>query len=101
MIALDLAAGGAAVDFLFRLPAAFIGRLLGAGVRQPGVDEQFPQAAQRRLQRLGQRLTADQLRAVQRQQLALVRQAQRLVLRRRQRRNQTQQQPDQRPAHVS
>ncbi|WP_426204806.1 hypothetical protein [Pseudomonas sp. TWP3-1] len=98
---LDLAASRAAINFFFRLSATFIGRLARAGIHQPRVDKQLPQAAERRIQRVRQRLTGDQLRLIQRQQLALVSHAQRFVLRRRQRRKQTQQQPDQRPGHVS
>ncbi|MFJ2480850.1 hypothetical protein ACIOWE_11280 [Pseudomonas sp. NPDC087598] len=101
MITFDLAAHRAAIDFLFRLPATFISRFASAGIHQPRINEQFPQTAQRRIQRWRQRLASDQLRLVQRQQFTLVRHAQRFILRRRQRRNHRHQQPQQRPGHVS
>ncbi|WP_419224643.1 hypothetical protein [Pseudomonas syringae] len=101
MITLDPAARRAAINLFLRLSATFICRLPCAGVHQPRVDKQLPQAAQRRIQRWRQRFTSDQLCLIQRQQLALVRHAQRFILRRRQRRDHTHQQPQQRPAHVS
>ena len=77
------------------------GRYAGAGVNQPGLDKQLPHTAQRGLQGLGQRLTRQQLSPAQGQQIALERQMQRFVLRRGQRRKQTQQPADQKPWHVS
>uniref|UniRef100_UPI003990123A hypothetical protein n=1 Tax=Pseudomonas fluorescens TaxID=294 RepID=UPI003990123A len=98
---LDLAARCAAINLFLRLATTFICRLPGAGIHQPCVDKQLPQTSQRRIQRWRQRFSSDQLSLIQRQQLALVRHAQRFILRRRQRRDHTHQQPQQRPAHVS
>ncbi|MHB2141112.1 hypothetical protein ACX64L_24710 [Pseudomonas monsensis] len=97
----DLAARRAAINLFLRLPATFICGLARTGIHQPCIDEQFPQAAQRCIERHRQGLAGDQLRVIQRQQLALVRQPQRFLLRRRQRRHHTHQQPQQRPVHVS
>ncbi|WP_410055924.1 hypothetical protein [Pseudomonas sp. SC3(2021)] len=101
MITFDLAARRAAINLFLRLPATFICGLARTGIHQPRIDEQFPQTAQRRIQRRRQGIAGDQLRVIQRQQLALVRQPQRFLLRRRQRRYHTHQQPQQRPVHVS
>ncbi|WP_369698818.1 hypothetical protein [Pseudomonas svalbardensis] len=100
-MALNLAARRAAVNFLFRLPATFVSRLMGVGIHQPAVHKQLPHTAQRSLHISRQRLARDHLSPAQRQQLTFKSQPQRLLLRCRQRRNQEQQPPDQRSGHVS
>ncbi|MHC8357247.1 hypothetical protein ACYZTL_18960 [Pseudomonas sp. LB3P81] len=101
MITFNLAASRAAINFFFRLSAAFIRRFMGAGIHQPAVNKQLPQTTQRRLQRVRQRLARNHLSPAQRKQFTFEAQTQRLVLRCRQRRNQAQQPPDQKSGHVS
>ncbi|WP_224795378.1 hypothetical protein AB4P91_09185 [Pseudomonas sp. B21128] len=101
MITFNLAASAAAINLFLRLSATFISGLASAGIHQPRINKQLPQTAQRRIQRRRQRLASDQLRLAQRQQFTLVGHAQRLILRRCQRGNHTQHQPQQRPLHVS
>lgn len=70
LLPVDALAGVAAVNLFLVLPAALIAVVRLFGVDQIGVDEQLPQAAQRRLKSIGQRFAADQPLPVEAQQFA-------------------------------
>ena len=99
----DAATRCAAIDFVAILAVAIVGRLLLVVIHQPGVDEQFPQAAQWCLQACRQWLAGEHLGAIQLHQFvaigALPGQAHGLFLGRRQQRKGTQQ-PGQATGHV-
>ena len=73
LVAVDALTGLAAVDLLAILAGAGVARIGQAAVDLVGVDEQLPQAAQRRLQIRRQRLAGEQLLLVQAQQFGALR----------------------------